>query len=583
MSRSRAPSKPDRSLSGGFNRAMILRLGLAVVWLPGFALWFYSFGLPNNRPAERWMIWSRIPFDLMDLLDPPVIDGSAPWSWFYLADRLPFFGLALLVWVTSVCLGRTELRVLRLWTCFDRMERLFFAACLGLASTSLLVLGLGLAGIVQGGALLLIVLGICGVELQKTWRERRLPGDRRPSVSKPSGAVPSFLESEPANVGLLWIRRGVVWTLVPFVFCLLLGAMSPQTDFDVVEYHLGGPKEWFLMGRISRLPHNVYTSFPFLTEMLILSGMELSGDWYWGALAGQAIIAGFAPLTAVGLLATGKRWFSPAAGWLAALVWLTTPWAYRISIIAYAEGGLACYLFAAFAVGLRSIWDHPSARENPEEHSVGDRIPITMYGLCGFLAGSAMACKYTGLISAVLPVGVMLFGSLVAALQKTPRASGSPGQAAGNERSVFAAMSAYSVGVLVAIGPWMAKNLMETGNPVFPLAYSLFGGEGRDAAMDYQWRMAHSSHYDSIWAILVDFPVKLTDVVANNDWHSALMFGLAPIAILANWRRKIWFIWAFVGWVTGMPLIQIPKCRPRITIVFTKNSLSFGTTFRVGW
>ena len=39
--------------------------------------------------------------------------------------------------------------------------------------------------------------------------------------------------------------------LAPFVIALLLGAMSPQTDYDVVEYHLGGPKEWFQRGRSS--------------------------------------------------------------------------------------------------------------------------------------------------------------------------------------------------------------------------------------------------------------------------------------------------------------------------------------------
>ena len=69
---------------------------------------------------------------------------------------------------------------------------------------------------------------------------------------------------------------------------------------------------------------------------------------------------------------------------------------------------------------------------------------------------------------------------------------------------------------------------------MYPLAYSVFGGEGRDAAMNAQWRKGHAAKtYGRATELLADLFVKLTDVAANNDWHSALMFGLAPIALLA--------------------------------------------------
>jgi hypothetical protein len=56
--------------------------------------------------------------------------------------------------------------------------------------------------------------------------------------------------------------------VTPFLLLMLFGAMTPSIDFDVKEYHLQGPKEFFQAGRIGFLEHNVYTSFPFLTEML---------------------------------------------------------------------------------------------------------------------------------------------------------------------------------------------------------------------------------------------------------------------------------------------------------------------------
>ncbi len=520
------------------------RVVLAVVWLLLFTAWFHSFGLPNNQPATRGMVWAGLPFDLLDLLDPPVVKNSAPWSWLFLAQRLPFLLIASLIWAGAWGLGSLLLRGLRLREDFDPIERTFFAGCLGLAAVSLMMLGFGLLGAMSRlllGSLLLIPFA---VEIRRA---------RRPATGETSQRTGSCVPTDLPMSRLSWL---VLSLIAPFVGCMLLGAMSPQTDFDVVEYHLGGPKEWFQQGHIVRLPHNVYTSFPFLTEMLLLCGMVLRGDWESGALAGQAAVAGFVPLTALGLFATGRRWFGSTAGSLAALVWLTTPWAYRIAIVSYAEGGLACYLFAAFAVGLRLIWrddtDEAPNDSRSNQSSLCSSNPPREQGrlsnngtehrllaLCGLLAGSAMACKYTGAISVVLPLAVMIaIRSLIVREPMSLRA-----------KRVLLELVLFGAAVLLAVGPWLVKNAVETGNPVFPLAYSVFGGEGRDAAMNAQWSKGHSAPpYLSVSHWLSDLFVKLTDVAANNDWHSALMFGLAPIAVLASWRRRVWCVWAFIGW-----------------------------------
>ena len=506
------------------------RLGLAIGWLVLFSIWFYSFGLPNHRPAERWMVWQRLPFDLLDLIDPPEIPNAPPWNVAYLGQRIPYLAIACAVWLAAVAIGRLILRILRVRSLFESIERFFLAGCLGLAACSLLMLGLGLSGLMQTWLLAALMLAACGTELWLTRRELTPTGMR---IAKSQGA------NEKASGSSLLYSRLIIAIAAPFVFCMLLGALSPQTDFDVLEYHLGGPKEWFLQGRITRLPHNVYTSFPFLTEMLVLCGMVLTGDWEWGALSGQAIVAGFIPLTAIGLYATGRRWFSGSAGLLASLVWLTTPWAYRIAIIAYAEGGLACYLFASLAVVMRVIWFRDQRQKVPESPVTDSKTatpPSGLFALAGLLSGCAMACKYTGLVSAVIPLALVL-------AWRSIRTTDTAGL-----RARLVPLGLFAAGVLCAIGPWLVKNAIETGNPVFPLAYSLFGGEGRDAIMDAQWRAGHSSHYARAIDRLWDLPVKLTDVVANNDWHSALMFGLAPIALLASWRRKVWFVWAIIGW-----------------------------------
>lgn len=83
------------------------------------------------------------------------------------------------------------------------------------------------------------------------------------------------------------------------------------------EYHLQGPKEWFQQGQITFLRHNVYTSFPFLSEMLLLAGMMLMGDWWSGALSGQLVLGCYQLLTAGCVFLIARCRIGIDAGWLA--------------------------------------------------------------------------------------------------------------------------------------------------------------------------------------------------------------------------------------------------------------------------
>jgi 4-amino-4-deoxy-L-arabinose transferase-like glycosyltransferase len=100
-----------------------------------------------------------------------------------------------------------------------------------------------------------------------------------------------------------------------------------------------------LFCRLNTTPETVALSF-YLGNAGSLFAMVLRGDWFHGALAGKVVLMTFAPLTGLALFVAGRRWFGPTTGWFAAIVFLSTPWTYRISIIAYAEGGLTFFLFA---------------------------------------------------------------------------------------------------------------------------------------------------------------------------------------------------------------------------------------------
>ena len=482
-------------------------LAVGLVWLIAFCCWFNSFGMPNNPGVQRWMLWTMIPFDLCDLIDPPVIAGADPWSWLALLQRIPFLGVAVMIWLGAWGYGSVILRWLKVE--LSPPERLFFSLCIGLSLISLVTLMLGLfAGLHRG---LFVALLIFGPFIEFWLRGNGIRG--LACSCRPSALWAVFSARRQIGVALM--------IMTPFVAVQLLGAMSPQTDFDVLEYHLGGPKEWFQQGHISRLPHNVYTNFPFLSEMLILAGMVVYGDWQWGALAGQACIAGFAPLTALGLYAAGRRWFSERAGCLAALISMTSPWTYRISIIAYAEGSLACYLFASL---FAAILYRDLSRGEPS----GAGLPQKALAfLTGLMAGSAMACKYTGLISVVIPMALLMLW-ITLSLPQPPQI-----------RIVILLASLFTAGVMTSVGPWLVKNVAATGNPVYPLAVRLFGGVDRDEELDAKWRKGHAPPVYHSWnEKLRDLPVKLADVTANNDWHSPLMFGFAPLSLFWIFRQR---------------------------------------------
>ena len=61
-----------------------------------------------------------------------------------------------------------------------------------------------------------------------------------------------------------------------------------------------------------------------------------------------------------------------------------------------------------------------------------------------------MATKYPGVVSVVIPLGIaVLFGVRGATRQRVTLAT------------------VFSVGVAISVGPWLLKNVAQTGNPVY--------------------------------------------------------------------------------------------------------------------
>lgn len=515
-------------------RAVVFAL-LGVAWLTLFAVLFYTQVIwANGLQLPRLAILFDLPALLAANFRP-----SPGASWTNLAQRLDLLAIAGVILAAAWGQGALVMRWLvpasdwreptdSMWSTFRAgehcLERCALTLGVGLSTWSLTTLLLGSAGLLTATPFwtaAAVSIGGGG------WAARQIQAGSRGAKALASAANSSTVELfRSGGRGTL----GIILVCAPFVHAMLLAALMPPVDFDVKEYHLEGPKEYWQAGRVQFLPHNVYTSFPFLTEMLSLSAMALRGDWFRGALAGQAVLMAFQVVSAGGVWSVTRRLSNGCAAGLAVLVWLTIPWTYRISGIAYTEGALACYLMLTVLVIGRLLSDRSA-------------LDLRDVLLVGFLSGSAAACKYPGVVSAVIPVGL-------AVVALAGRQSGSWRD---RLRGAIGAGGVFTVGMLLAFGPWLLKNLLETGNPVYPLLWSIFGGESFDAATNVRWKAAHAAPVH-LWSqpgqILPDLWNQLREITLRSDWQSVLIGGLAPLSLL-TWRasRGLRWLWLCVLWL----------------------------------
>ncbi|HEY2158857.1 MAG TPA: glycosyltransferase family 39 protein, partial [Isosphaeraceae bacterium] len=531
---------------------------LAVVELAWLA-WALNVPLINANSAAKpgdpliarsFFLWHFLPAVLPGLSWRDSFLGGAVADLSHLENlpqRLPIVLAAGLIVFSGVALGMLVLRALglhRRWSC---LERIGVGFGLGMTGLGLFALLMGRAGLLSSwsarvGLVVPIVVG--AVFLLR----ERMPAD---TGSRTNPSHPELLSA----VGFFLI-------VGPFLVVMALGAMLPTIDFDAIEYHLEGPKEYFLAGRIGFLPHNVYASMPFGVEMLHLLGMHVLGDWWSGALAGQLVVASFAPMAGLMVWLTARRWGSPRAGWVAAVIYLTTPWTYRLAAIPYVEGPL-CYYHAALVWAAGIAWGERRGKA---------------WLVVGLLAGGAMAIKYPALISAVVPFGLMAVaaglrgwfgarekpvaspdpppypppqGGRVSSSSASEESSPSPLAGEGRVRGGtvsslgkrLSPVIAFGLGVAIVMAPWLLKNVVDTCNPVYPLGYRVFGGHDWDDAREAKWVNAHGPKPIGARA----FIASALEVAGRSDWQSIAIFALAPLAFLRPGSRRA--AWAIGGYV----------------------------------
>ncbi len=375
---------------------------------------------------------------------------------------------AFCILVTARLIGLAALRLIGI-TRTACWERTAYATALGLGILAYGVLAIGLLGWLSIGPFIIMVVILCGAAaLVLTRREEPLGNssiNNAPSTptshseigSPPPAAddtnhadpvqhtaqVPHPLnDADPAPskwTGSRVVAAAALVAILAFAAIALVNCFVPPAahEWDALSYHLAAPKVYIRQHRIVYLPTDHHSNFPFTMEMLFTVGLLLQGY----ALANLMHFAA-GVLCVLFIWRTGRRYFGQNAAALAALTFAAAPITVWEAGSAYIELGLTLFAFASIAAILRY----------QEE---GD---LSWIGLAGVLAGFALSVKALALIP--FAACALVLGLL---------------------RPGWKGWLVYVTLALTVGSPFYIKSWVWTGNPVYPFAYSFFGGRNWSA------------------------------------------------------------------------------------------------------
>jgi len=464
----------------------------------------------------------------------------------------------LLLWVALVAMGFG-------WGVFRRLQpeashaaAVVWGGMLALAAWGMLVFFVGALGLLRHARpvfiSLLVVLTLLAAWVVKA-QARRM---------RKEGAAPDGAELEPAAMGASrarWSRqeRLLLCVLAFFHAHALAYALTPCIQSDALRYHLAAPQEWLKAGRLVYLPFNAHSNFPSMIEMLFLFGLGLAGD-----LLATGFHFLFLPLTvgAVGLL-TNEILEQSGAGTapaddrascrvrpalLAATVWGVSPLALPLAGWAWIDLAVTGFTLGAVHHLLRWV----------RTRRTGDWVLAAIFG------GSLLAGKYTGFLVIGWGACMTLLFSFVRPGRETPSndATGDdsprwesptlPGLLRAGGRSAAFGL----IGLLIA-SPWLIKNLAYTGNPVYPLAHSWFGGG--------EWTARNTELMAEKFQEKGKRRDENNEIVPENPWAAFLRIPWTTAAHPERFGDFEMgpFYWAFSPWLGVWSLLALARIRSK--------------------
>lgn len=451
----------------------------------------------NNPTAAASGRASRLPAALA-----VVTLGFALYTWgtyFWQSWRAPLMAalqLGVTVLIATGC-GRVLLRVLG-FSDISESQKTLIGATMGLGLLSFGTLGLaalkGLGGMSM--AVLLAAMWLVG------FTEMR-----------------SVVMSLTSNRNLLGERPVPAAFVFGFIGLTFAMTWIPPHQYDSLVYHLPLAKEYVRQHGLARVEPLIYMHFPQNGEMLFTLALLMRSD-----ILAQMFMWLSMTLSIWWVFEMGKREAPLSAVMLSCVLLATHTSVMLLAGTTYVEPLVMLWTTAAVFSFLR--W---------RQLRVVDREQRSWLALSAIFTGLALGTKYYAGITAAL-LGSYLGWRVVR--EKEDRAS--------------AALDAglFFVVVTTLFLPWMVKNVVMAGNPLFPFFNYLF------PAAERGWNAEYASGYfkaiteyrvgSAYFSELLQLPVMLLtnslrygrgmDVLGGLGWE--LLFWSMPLAVWAAWRNK---------------------------------------------
>lgn len=285
------------------------------------------------------------------------------------------------------------------------------------------------------------------------------------------------------------------------VFLVFLAVITPGTYYDQLVYHQGIPARYAAEGGFVSTPENIFSFFPQLHMMNNLFISFFAYELTVKIISFAMLIFSFLALRTALKAVKGNQKVLAALFFTAPLVIINAtrtgaefPMVFFVSLIIYA------------------------VYSNNKGH----------YLLASLFAGACMAVKYTGVFVYVFTVVYFVYEGL-------------------QRREKAARLLIYlAAGALITV-PYLARNFVLTGDPVYPFFAGLFGVNGYMLS-DAQNYIRHVSDFGIGTGIkeffISPFVAVFKNMAFGGDAVSAALL-IAPLALLLSGIKHVWFPAAF--------------------------------------
>jgi hypothetical protein len=329
----------------------------------------------------------------------------------------------------------------------DRRELLLYQVALGWGAFSYIMLGLAASGLLTPAIIrsVTIVIIVIGLVQHHAWIVSSLRRMLFISVNRHIEKSRRESDSRLIHRLLLRLRCGTpamspfAWLMFLPLFIALIGALTPEVEYDALWYHLWLPRLWIEAARPVDIVEEYISLYPMTWELLYGAAMV------WGnAVSAKLVHFACLPLVMLLVFRLVQRYWEEADPWLATAVFAVTPTVLWEATTAYLD--LALSLYVGLAVYALLVYSETEKR--------GWLIAA------GLSLGLALAIKHLALFVWVIAFTILWLWY---------------GYSKGNWARATCAAALFAVGCLLLPLPWYGRNWVLTGNPFFPDLYQFFG------------------------------------------------------------------------------------------------------------